>query len=143
MLKKNTTITAGELKKFGITISIALAVIAWILLLKGHSSGFFFSFSALLLLLVSLIQATLLRRIYPWWMKLAEIMGFVMTRLILTVLFYTVFTPMGLVARLIGKDFLSIKMPDQSNGYGNNSPDSYWVQKEVTKLDSSRMEKQY
>ncbi len=143
MLEKNTDIAAGELKKFGITISIALAVIAWLLLLKGHTSGFFLSFLALFLLLVSLIQATLLRRLYPWWMKLSAIMGFVMTRLILTVLFYTVFTPMGFVARLLGKDFLSIKMIHKPDGHGKNSSDSYWVQRKVTKPDTSRMEKQY
>jgi hypothetical protein len=143
MLEKNTAITAGELKKFGVIISVALAVIGWILLLKDQKSGFIFSFIALLLLIVSLLQPAILKWIYPWWMKLADIMGYVMTRIILTVLFYTLFTPIGFVARLLNKDFLFMRMPGQSNGHGNNSPDSYWVQKKVTKLDTSRMEKQY
>ena len=110
MLEKNTAITAGELKRFGVIISVALAVIGWILLLKDQKSGFIFSFIALLLLIVSLLQPAILKWIYPWWMKLADIMGYVMTRIILTVLFYTLFTPIGFVARLLNKDFLFMRI---------------------------------
>ena len=43
-------------------------------------------------------------------MSVAFVLGFVMAHVILTLFFLLVITPMGLVARLVGKDFLSLKL---------------------------------
>ena len=43
---------------------------------------------------------------YKPWMKLAEGLGFINTRIILFIVFYGMFMPMGLVMRLAGKDFM-------------------------------------
>lgn len=42
---------------------------------------------------------------YPhwFWMKLAHVLGWINTRILLTVLFYLLVTPMALVRRLMGK----------------------------------------
>jgi hypothetical protein len=47
--------------------------------------------------------------IYPnkAWMKLAEVLAFVMTRLILGVVFFLIVTPIGVVKRLFGWDPLN------------------------------------
>ena len=42
-------------------------------------------------------------------MTFAVILGWFMTRLILSILFYIIITPIGLIARIIGKDFLNTK----------------------------------
>lgn len=60
-----------------------------------------------------------LRPVYRVWMMLAVVLGFVMTRVILTVVFALVVTPIGLVMRLLGKDPLT-KRPDPTM-------DSYWI----------------
>lgn len=41
---------------------------------------------------------------YKPWMKLAEGLGFINTRIILFILFYGMFMPMGFIMRLAGKD---------------------------------------
>lgn len=61
----------------------------------------------------------LLRPVFRLWMMLAVVLGFVMTRVILSIVFYVVVTPIGLVMRLAGRDPLS-KKPDPSM-------DSYWI----------------
>lgn len=53
--------------------------------------------------------------------KLRKLEGF-MAKIILIVLFYLVVTPIGLLAKLFGKDFLKLK-------FSENSEDSYWISK--------------
>jgi hypothetical protein len=52
-------------------------------------------------------------------MKFAELIGAVMTRVILVVAYYLVITPIGLLLRLLGKDLLDI-------GTAGGDRDSYW-----------------
>ncbi len=47
---------------------------------------------------------------YKPWMKLAEGLGYINTRIILFVLFYGMFLPMGLVMQLFGKDPMQRKI---------------------------------
>ncbi len=70
---------------------------------------------------------------YYAWMSLAVVLGFVMTRVILTLFFFLVLTPVGLFFRLVGRDPLHRKPdPDAS---------SYWIEKEYPIADRSRYEK--
>ena len=56
-------------------------------------------------------------------MSFAIILGWFMTRFILSLLFYLIVTPIGLITRVLGKDFLELKK-EASNG-------SYWNQREI------------
>ena len=44
-------------------------------------------------------------------------LGFVVSHVILTLFFFLVITPVGLVARLLGKDFLSLKLDRETQTY--------------------------
>ena len=46
---------------------------------------------------------------------LALILGWVMTRIILSLLFYGIISPLGIFARILGKDFLNIKKSQKSS----------------------------
>jgi hypothetical protein len=67
-------------------------------------------------------------------MKLAEGLSFVMTRLILGVVFFLVVTPIGVIKRLFGWDPLSRR--------GGHS-DSYWTTYSERQRDSRHYEKMY
>jgi hypothetical protein len=54
---------------------------------------------------------------------------------ILSVLFYLVVTPIGLLGRLFGKGFLDLKF--------NRNVDSYWIPKAKVKLEKSDYERQF
>jgi hypothetical protein len=45
-----------------------------------------------------------LTQVYRLWMIVGEVLGWLNTRIILGVLFYALFTPIGLYMRLRGKD---------------------------------------
>ena len=53
-------------------------------------------------------------------------LGWINTRLILFIIFYLVFTPIGLVMRLFGVDLLDKKIDKNKN--------SYWRRKEKVEL---------
>lgn len=55
-----------------------------------------------------------LRPVYRLWMLLAVAMGFVMTRVILTLVFALVATPLGVVRRMLGHDPMRRRRPDGS-----------------------------
>jgi len=76
---------------------------------------------ALLLLAGALIPARL-RALYLGWMTVALAIGWVMSRLVLTLVFAGVLTPLALLARVTGKRFLTLG-PDRA------AP-TYWVRRE-------------
>ncbi len=59
MIQKNTYDT-GVLRKPGVTVSIVLALMGWLFLLKDQPSAFLFSLSAVVLVSISLIKPSLL-----------------------------------------------------------------------------------
>jgi len=71
-------------------------------------------------------------RAFRAWMRLAEGLSWVMTRVILTVFFYGVLTPVGLVMRLFGRAPLDLAWRDGRA--------SYWIDKppRESSLDLSR-----
>ena len=64
-----------------------------------------------------MIIPIILKPIYILWMVFAVILGWVMTRVILSFLFYIVITPIGIISRILGKEFLDLK---------ESKHDSYW-----------------
>jgi len=68
-------------------------------------------------------------------MSISILLGFVMTRVILSILFYIVITPVGFVARLLGKDFLDEKI--------DKSKESYWNYREQKEYDKTSTEQQF
>ena len=73
--------------------------------------------------------------IHKVWMTLSILLGWVMTRLILSILFYLVFTPVGLLFRLFGKRFLKTET-DKSAG-------TYWITREESSFNKNDCERQF
>ena len=109
--------TNRDLRKFCITMACALAVFGALFLWREKPvwpwlfgvSGFFLFFGLLL--------PQVLKPIEWAWMKMAHFMGQIMTRVILTLSFYLVITPLGLIRRLLGKDQLNLKFDKNASSY--------------------------
>jgi len=56
------------------------------------------------LIVLALAWPRSLAHVYRLWMTVGEVLGWINTRLILGVVFYGLFTPMGLLMRLRGQD---------------------------------------
>jgi hypothetical protein len=124
-----------DLRKFGYTVGGALIVISGLLFWFGKASYIYFAVPGILLILGGLIVPQLLRPLNKAWMTLAILLGWVMTRVILTILFYLVITPIALIAKLARKDFLNLKIDKQE--------ESYWVKRERKSLKPIDYERQF
>jgi hypothetical protein len=109
-----------ELRKFGLTVGCVFIFLGVLFLLRQKSSYPIFFGAGAALSIFGVIWPRVLKYIYIAWMALAFTLGFVMSNMILTLFFFMVVTPIGLLARLFGKDFLAREW--------NKSASSYWIQ---------------
>ena len=124
-----------ELRKFAITVSIALGIFGSVILWRKGETGLLCWGVGLLILLIGLFSPRLLSPIYRFWMALARLMGFVMTHLILALMYYFVLTPVGLVMRMLGKNPLKMRF--------TRSADSYWIKRRHREFGNDRYEKMF
>lgn len=87
---------------------------------------------SIVLIVLGTVLPALLRPIYIAWMAFALTMGFFMTRVILTIFYFLVLTPVGLFFRLIGRDALNRNIDREAS--------TYWIEKEYPIADRSRYE---
>src|SRR3989344_4718326 len=106
-----------DLRKFGYTIGIAFVLLGGYFLWRGKSFALYVLSLAAILLLFGFMAPTWLKPIQKAWMTLALLLGWVMTRVILAIVFYLVITPIGLVLRLTGKDFMNRSFPGKEASY--------------------------
>jgi hypothetical protein len=55
--------------------------------------------------------------VYKFWMRFGLIVGWVNSRIILSLVFFLMFTPAALVMRLLGKDPMNRKLEPEGNSY--------------------------
>jgi hypothetical protein len=124
-----------EAKKFAITLAIVLSLWGSVFLLREKSySVYFFIFSATFLL-IGLLAPFLMRPLYALWMLLTGWVGWLITRLVLILIFYGVITPMSFLLKLLGKDLLLLKL--------DRNTSTYWRPKEKQELSKSQYENQF
>ncbi|MFB3076443.1 MAG: SxtJ family membrane protein [Lysobacterales bacterium] len=77
-----------------------------------------------ILALVGLLLPEYLRPVHYWWMRLALLISKVTTPIVLGVVFFFVFVPFGLVAKILGKDPMKRKLDDTIDSYRVDSEPS-------------------
>ncbi len=69
------------------------------------------------LIVWGLVHPQSLILIYKPWMALAEKLGWLNTRIIMFLMFYILFLPMGIMMRLVGKDPMNRKFDPEAESY--------------------------
>ena len=100
---KNIKSEKSDLRNFGIIIGIVLLIISGFLFWKEKESFQIFLAIGITLFLTATAIPAVLKPVYWIWMIFAIILGWFMTRLILSLLFYVVFTSIGLTLRFFGR----------------------------------------
>jgi hypothetical protein len=132
---KNIKSEKSDLRKFGITVGIILIIIAVFLFWKEKESFQILLIVGTVLLILGIAIPVILKPIYWVWMVFATILGWIMTRVILIVLFYFVVTPISLVFRLSGKQFIDLSW--------NKRMSTYWKYRKRTDLFNNYYERQF
>lgn len=123
------------LKKFSRTMFVALTIIGVFLLLRQKENFIWFHLIGASLLLLGIFATNILKPIYIIWMRFAYILAWINTRLILMIMFYLVFTPIGLGMKLFGVDLLDRKI--------DKNRDTYWITKEKKEFNPKDYERQF
>jgi len=123
--------TKKQLRQFLFIIGLAiLAGLTWALI-KGNSRITLLFSALLIFLFLGWLWQSLLIFFYRIWMSLSHLIGSLMSHIILTLIFFLIFTPIGLILRISGKRPLDLKLEKEKN--------SYWQSRKNRQSDLTKM----
>jgi len=120
------------LRKFGVLVGgIFLLLGCWIYSSSQSTVAIVFLILGALLFVFGALIPNSLSTVYKVWMGLAFALGWIVSRVLLILLFYLGITTIAFIAKIFGKKFLDIKFRDNK--------ETYWVKRDGSKTDYSRM----
>ncbi len=132
---KALDISSKSIKKFGLVVGGIFAVLGVLLILKDvwQSTRIVFLVAGILLIVGGLVRSNSeeMKIVFRLWMGIAFFLGWIMSRVILSILFYFVLAPIGFIAKLFNKQFLDVKFKSEKT--------SYWIPKEKKQTDYEKM----
>ena len=115
--------SSRALRNFGWVLCAALLIFAVVFLVRGRASWWWFLAASLGFGFAAVCAPQILYRPYVAWMAVGLILGTIISTILLVLLFYLVVTPIGLLARAFGNDFLHSR-------WGRSAP-SYWRKRDA------------
>jgi hypothetical protein len=117
--------TSRELRKFGLLVGGVFLLLGGWFWFRHKGAWPYLLAPGTLLVLLGLAAPRSLKGIYVAWMGLAFTLGLAVTTVLLTLFYFLVVTPIALVARLCGQDFLAQNLDPQAP--------SYWLKRDRAK----------
>lgn len=106
-----------KLREFGFVVGGVLCALGVLLWWRGRGTYPYFFLPGMVLVVMGAVLPRALKPFQKAWMTLAILMGWVMTRVLLSALFYLALTPIGWILRLTGKDLLDQKIEPEKQSY--------------------------
>jgi len=129
--KLNNNIKISSNRSFGIVFFIVFLVIALYPLAHSEEIKVWSVIISLIFLVLSLFNSKILNPLNKLWFKFGIFLGKIISPLVMSIIFFLVVTPIGLLMRLLNKDLLNLKF---------NNSSSYWIEKTEPK---SKMKNQF
>ena len=117
----NKKILKNSNKSFGILFFVIFIIYSFFPLLSGESIRITSLAIAFIFLILGLINSKFLNPMRVAWIKLGEILGKIVSPIVMAFIYFIVITPIGLFMRLIRKDLLKIKF---------SKANTYWLPRE-------------
>jgi hypothetical protein len=121
-------------RQFALILALVFLAVAGLAIRRDTAAGSIWLAPAALFGILAWWGPSWLEPVHRLWMLFAGALGFVMTRVILSIIFYLVLTPVALFSRLIGKRYLDLEFREERS--------SYWVER-GEEFDRSASERQY
>ena len=126
-------VTDTQARKTASVVAIVLFGIAAWNLYRGRTVAVaVLGGAGLLLLLIGFLLPAAARRFHIFWMKIALFLGYINSRILLTLIYYGMFTPYRLISRLVGRDPLMRR---------NATQESYWTERKTTRQSTESFER--
>ena len=99
------TISRSQLRSFGLIVGAGFAIIAlWRVIFRGEDPRMWALILSGVLVVTALVAPGLLKPFCRIWMKIGETLGWINSRILLSVVYYLVILPIGLIRRVAGSD---------------------------------------
>ena len=108
-------------RNFGIVFFIVFLIISLWPLLNQSEIRIWSLILSTIFLILGLINSNLLLPLNKAWFKFGIILGNFVSPIVMSVVFFFVVTPTGIIMRLLGKDLLNLK---------KNTKETYWLKKD-------------
>jgi hypothetical protein len=82
-----------------------------------------FFYIAVIFLIIGFFKPFILTGFYNIWIKVGEFIGGIVSKIIMFILYFGLFTPISIFLKILGKDLLNKKV--------NKSEKSYWIKRET------------
>lgn len=133
--QSEATTKAGSDRAFGLVFAAVFAIAALWPLPKGGSPSWILAAPAAALLLVAIACPRILGPANRAWLRFGLLLHRIVTPVILAVIFFAVFVPIGLLLRLAGKDLLRLARSPGAT--------TYWIARDPRQPQRGSMEKQF
>ena len=122
-------------RKFGLLLfGIFLGFAFYGLIMEGPALRFYFlSFISLFFLVASIFDLKLLGVLNKGWIKLSDLLGKIVSPIILGLIFFLLITPLALILKLFGRDVLKLRRINAK---------TYWS-KPISELDPESFKNQF
>ena len=108
-------------RNFGIVFFVFFLLISLWLFLNNKTLVYWPLTISVVFLILGLLNAKILTPLNKVWIKFGEILGSIISPLVMGIIFFGIVTPTGLFLRLIGKDVLKLKKAKKN---------TYWIEKD-------------
>ena len=131
--KNESGVSDAQARKSALLVSgVLLLIAAWNLYRGRNVVVVIFGSISAALFIAGLFVPVAARAFHKAWMRLAVALGHVNSRVLLTLMYYLVFTPYGLVSRLVGRDPLKRR---------GKAGESYWTERKRTRQEREQFER--
>ena len=111
----------GSNRSFGIVFFVLFLLICLWPLLNDNSIRIWSLIIAIIFLILGLLNSKFLTPLNRSWLKFGELLGRVVSPLVMGLVYFVILTPIGLFMRLIQKDLLGTKFSKKN---------SYWIKRD-------------
>lgn len=130
--QQNVDVKMGSERNFGFVFCSIMTIIALWPVISGNGPRIWLLLMAALLLAVTLAAPHLLRPLNRLWFRFGLLLGAIIAPIVMALVYFLAFLPIGLLLRIMGKDLLSTRLdPDRT---------SYWIER---KEPPGSMERQF
>ncbi len=111
-------------RNFGIVFFIVFLIIGLWPILNDNEIRNWSLIISLIFLILGIFDSKILTPLNKIWFKFGILLGNFIAPIVMSVIFFLVVTPTGIIMRLLGKDLINLKM---------NKNKTYWIEKKDIK----------
>jgi hypothetical protein len=120
-LSREEAVAGPSNRSFGLTFAVVFLLIGGLLAWRGHGWGYGVVVAGVGFAVVAFAAPRLLTPLNRVWLRVGLALHHVVNPVIMGALFYLTITPVGVVMRLAGKDFLRLKFDPGAS--------TYWIER--------------